>query len=528
MQKKQGEGTLQQDLDEWLREQGVWFQLRYGITGTLCAYRRMQRLAIIGIKVGIVMVLAFVAVMVANDLYLKSPGYSDSVNERLAYALNLPEGTRSFRSIGVNRKVFSIDSLHIAGDKASFFESLNVAGIAGKRPLLAGVLRSWFPTDIQVSRMKMHLRTAYADESDARKAFASILGDAWLRHMNISKLSLSWGKDGNAGRIEGSACECTREGDRWIVSMKGGLFFYGPLQACHLVQAKATISEDHGLVLDNLTIRTNDKNPAEISVSGRVSGCENPVFDGHLVVHSLNLSDYCAASLSWMFSCTLQGEGTIQGALNNPHGMNMALDCRPEDGTSAELHPVLPVLQILSMYEPKFRQLSSSHVSLRLNYNGETGGWKADYLQFETEDSPNLVLEAKNLSSRRMTDGEWFDLPFSPRHVLDAEHHRQKASAKTAFALAMSGDAKEDSPADNVLDVTRETRVIEGVVSISFPRSVLPEHLVGDVPGVLSLDEQEDKFRLNISLKKIAREISVDEADKIQTLLSRQPAQKTE
>lgn len=528
MQKKQGEGTLQQDLDEWLREQSVWFQLRHGMTGTLCAYRRIQRLSIVCVKLGIVMVILLFAVIVANDLYLKSPGYSDSVNARLAVALNLPEETRAFRALDVNRKVLSIDHIHIEGDKSSFFESLNVVGVAGRRPLLAGALRPWFPTDIQISRMKMRLRTSYASELDARKACASIMGDAWLQHMKIQKLSLSWGQEGNAGRIEGAACECTRDGDQWIVRLKGGLVFYGPLQACRLVQATATISEEHGLVLDHLTIRTSDKNPAEIRISGRVSGTVNPVFDGKVSVHGLNLSDYCSPSLAWMFACSLQGQGTIQGPLTTPYGMSLALDCRPEDGKSAELHPVLPVLQLLSMYEPKFRQLSSPHMSLRLSYHGEAGVWKADRLTFETDDSPNLILEATDISCRRMTDGEWFDLPFSPRHMLDAEAHKQPEAPKTAFAIAMSGDKAADATADNVLDVTRETRIIEGIVKISFPRSVLPEHLSGDVEGVLVLDEQEDRYLLNVSLNRIAREISRDEADKIQTLLFRQPKQEKE
>lgn len=528
VQKKQGEGALPQDLDEWLRKQGVWFQLRHGMAGTLCAYRRMQRLTIIGVKLGIMMIVLLFAVIVANDLYLKSPGYSDSVNARLAFALNLPEDTRAFRALGVSRQALSIGNVRIEGRASSFFESLNVVGVSGKRPLLASALRSWFPTDIQISRMKVHLRTSYASESDARKAFASILGDAWLQHMSIAKLSLAWGQDGNAGRIEGAVCECTRDGDQWIVRLKGGIFFYGPLQACHLVQATVTISDDQGLVLNNLTIRTNDKSPAEIRISGRVSGSENPLFDGRVAVRNLNLSDYCAPSLAWMFDSSLQGEGTIHGVLKNPYGMDIALDCLPTDGTSAKLHSVLPVLQLLSLYEPKFRQLSSSHVALRLSYNGEAGVWKADRLKFETADFPSLVLEATDISCRRMTDGEWFDLPFSPRHMLDAKPRRQAEGSQTAFAVAMSGDKKADSTADNVLDVTRETRIIEGRVTISFPRSVLPEHWSGDVEDVLVLDEQEDRYRLNVSLNRIAREISMDEADKIQTLLFRQPKQEKE
>ena len=120
-----------------------------------------------------------------------------------------------------------------------------------------------------------------------------------------------------------------------------------------------------------------------------------------------------------------------------------------------------------------------------------------------------------------MTEGEWFDLPFSPRHVLTVDKPRETEKPKTAFDVAMSDGGKSNSASDNAMNVTRETRIVEGSMQISFPRSVLPDHVTGGVPGVLELDEQEGMVHLHVSLKKIVREISKDEADKMKTLLFR-------
>ncbi len=493
------------------------------MTGPLCAYRRVQRMVIVGVKLGIVMVLLVCAVMVANDLYLKSSRYSDSVNTSLAFALNLPEDTRAFRSLAVSRKVFSIGDVHLHGSESSFFSELNVKGVVGRRPLLAGAFRPWFPSDLQIARMKIHLNTSYASDWDAKKALSSVLSDAWLQHMNIGRLSLSWGSEGNAGLLDGASCDCERVDGQWILRFKGGRFSYGPLQACEMVTAKVTISKEDGLVLNDMILRMVGEYPAEIRLSGTVSGGTDAQFDGRVSVKRLALSDYCSPSLAWVFSGVFQGEGSLQGSLGNAHGLNISLDFSPEKDSHAELHAVLPVLELLSVYEPKFRHLHGTDVSIQLGYDGKTGMWKADRLAFQTDEIPGFSLVAEGLYCRRMTDGEWFDLPYSPRNILTADKQPQPRKPAKVFSIAM-GDAKvSSSAADNAMNVTRETPVIEGRVLLVFPRSIFPEHMNSGIPGVLELADEEGMFHLHLPLKKIVREISQDEADKIGPLLFRQP-----
>ena len=389
-------------LNQWVANQGFWFQIRYSLTSSGRRSMALIHLLRIGFRMLVFLLIAVVGLWIYLEKRTDSKRFVTTLQEACQSRLSASE--LEIRGVKIIQGNMEISRLAAEGESSTFFSSLAARSIRCKMGLLDGVWGIWNPGIISISRLEVDLRAGADDDASARK-----LGDAWFRKseavdihaFDVADTTVRWGySERTRGEIEASALKVQRTDNGWRMSFKGGTFSQNWLSKLEIVNLVVVCSPD-GLVFEKAEMRQGG---GTVDFSGlRLIGGERPELAGTAKVRGLALDGVLPLAPSSFVEGTLSGDLRVFGSTNSSDGVGFEGQIVLNGKDVIVLREQIHLLKALSVvdYSRNYHRIDFREGSFQLKIHN--GGMALTEIQLKAED---LCTLEGNLSVRLPTPVE--------------------------------------------------------------------------------------------------------------------------
>ena len=307
-------------LNQWVSNQGFWFQIRYSMSGSGFKGWAVFQLLRLGFRLLIFLVIMAVLGLVYLVKRTDSASFRTGMRQDLQAGLSAAE----LDILNGRRTQGQYDMTRLAsqGGADTFFTTLEARNIRFKMGLLDGLAGVWQPGIVSVGRLNIDLRAGTDDADSARKLSEALFRKSAKVEVNafeVADATVRWGySDRTEGAIESSAMNIQRTDNGWRMSLRGGLFHQNWLNKLEIVNMVVECDPD-GLVFEKAELK---QGASTVNFSGlRVTGGERPQVSGTVRIHHLGLEDMLPAGAKRFVEGSLSGNFRVFGSTNSSDGV---------------------------------------------------------------------------------------------------------------------------------------------------------------------------------------------------------------
>lgn len=359
--------VFNEQMNEWVSRQGIWFQLRHAADGQSIA----SRLARIGLRLIILFILCGLVFWVYLVRRVGKEEFVEDVRASIEEALRGRECVVG--SIRKNRNIATISRIEMEGTDESFFHQLNASRLRLNMKLTDGFVGVWNGGGVLIDRLDINLKSGASSDSVAAEAYQALFaehGSFKFEWLEVQKTSLSWGYSANnRGAIRDSYMTAARDGDGWRLEFKGGTFSQNWMRQYEI--GKMTV------VCDNLGVHIKE---AELLADGgsltfqvEVGAGGQPEALGSVVINSMPMNGLLPSRYSEWIEGRISGKGTVSGSTNSQEGIALDLKLSLEAGDELILRDSLPLLSALSVVDVynSYRKIVFTEGSCHIRTGGD-------------------------------------------------------------------------------------------------------------------------------------------------------------
>jgi hypothetical protein len=372
-------------LGQWVANQGVWFQVRYSMTG-----RGGKGVAMFHLLRMAFRVFVFMMVVVAGSwVYLAKRPETKRFNDDLQASLQAGLSASEIELKGFSRVQgqLEINRLACKGGNETFFTSLEARNIRCKMGFLDGLTGKWDPGTISLSRLDVELH-AGADDAESAKMLSAALfkrsDDVLINSLKITDATLHWGySERTRGSIENSVLKVQRLENGLKLSFMGGTFSQNWLRRIEIVSLVVVCDPD-GLTFERAEFR---RGRGTVDCSGlRVTGGARPLVEGVAKVRALGLDSVVPPALRSFIEGSISGDFKVSGSTNSSDGIGFEGQVVLDGQDTISLRERLHLLKALSVvdYVRNYSRVDFREGSFQMKTSG--GGMEITDLKLKAED----------------------------------------------------------------------------------------------------------------------------------------------
>jgi hypothetical protein len=372
-------------LGQWVANQGVWFHVRYSMTG-----RGGKGVAMFHLLRMAFRVFVFMMVVVAGSwVYLAKRPETKRFNDDLQASLQAGLSASEIELKGFSRVQgqLEINRLACKGGNETFFTSLEARNIRCKMGFLDGLTGKWDPGTISLSRLDVELH-AGADDAESAKMLSAALfkrsDDVLINSLKITDATLHWGySERTRGSIENSVLKVQRLENGLKLSFMGGTFSQNWLRRIEIVSLVVVCDPD-GLTFERAEFR---RGRGTVDCSGlRVTGGARPLVEGVAKVRALGLDSVVPPALRSFIEGSISGDFKVSGSTNSSDGIGFEGQVVLDGQDTISLRERLHLLKALSVvdYVRNYSRVDFREGSFQMKTSG--GGMEITDLKLKAED----------------------------------------------------------------------------------------------------------------------------------------------
>lgn len=433
-------------LNQWVSNQGFWFQIRYSMSGSGFKGWAMFQL----LRLGFRLLIFLLVVAVAGLVYLAKR--SDSVRFRTGMRDDLLAGLSAgeLEIQGGRRTQGQYDMTRLAaqGGAETFFTTLEARNIRFKMGLLDGLAGVWQPGIISIGRLNIDLRAGTDDAESARKLSEALFRKSDKVEVNafdVADATVHWGySDRTEGAIESSSMNVQRTDNGWRMTIRGGLFHQNWLSKLEIVNMVVACDPD-GLVFEKAELK---QGASTVNFTGlRVTGGERPQVAGTVRIRHLGLEGILPVGAKRFVEGSLSGNFRVFGSTNSTDGVGFEGQVVLDGSDTITLREQIYLLKALSVVD-------FSHKYHRVDFRDGVFQLKTLHSGMELTGvklkAENLLTLEGNLSVRLPTQEEiqaatahGVDSESSPLFGADDLTIQSREAAKSETSITLKQAAQE-------------------------------------------------------------------------------------
>lgn len=390
--------NFQERLNQWVANQGFWFQIRHSLLGGGFGGKMMFHVFRITLRLAIFLLIFAIGSWIYLLKRTDSKQFQESLQSNLRQSLAVQElamhATRSQSQLEISR-------LGAEGGPDTFFSTLEARNVRCRMSLTDGLFGTWDPGIISISRLDVDLR-AGADDAEAANRMAHVIfshpEEALIRTIDVASASLRWGYSARTrGSITSSRLNIQRTDTGWRLLFKDGTFSQNWLRDLEIVQI-SVLCEPDGLFFEEARLRHGK---ATVDFSGlRVEANERPLVKGAIRIKNLDLESVLPSSHQAILSGTFSTDLTVSGSTNSSDGLAFEGMVTMDGSDVISLRDRVHILKALSVvdYSRNYHRVDFNEGSFHLKTIG--GGLHLKDIRLRADDlftlSGNLVVRLPN------------------------------------------------------------------------------------------------------------------------------------
>ncbi|MBT8037844.1 MAG: hypothetical protein KJO21_09900 [Verrucomicrobiae bacterium] len=390
--------AFNQQMNEWVSRQGLWFQLRHAADGqTVIA--RMTR---IGLRFGF---LLFLMLLVFWFYLVKRvEGESFRTDVELSVESALHGSDCKVSGVKKERDVLTFASIEMMGTGDSFFHQMKARSVRMSMKVADGLIGHWDAGGIYLRQLDMLVKAGASDDAAAAQSYSALFDQRdrfsydWIE---ADTANIRWGYSANnRGSITGSHMTAVRDGESWRIEFKGGRFSQNWLRDLTIAQLVVVCNQD-GIQIKRGTLQSGG---GEISIKLNMGSGGQPQATGVVALQSMPIKALLPALYHDRMEGTISGKGTVSGSTNSQEGIVMDLDLSLDDGDVLVMRDKLPLFSALTVVDlfNSYRKVSFTEGGVHIRTGGNT--LKIDQIHLGGEE--DLLQLAGEIDVRPPTDAE--------------------------------------------------------------------------------------------------------------------------
>lgn len=364
--KEEKRAAFNEQMNEWVSRQGLWFQLRHAADGQTI----LARVARLGLRVLILIVILALVFWFYLAKRVSSEGFHDAVQASIEQSLRGKDG-----KIGVIRKerdVATISSVSMKGSENAFFHTLAARQVRMNMELTDGLFGQWDAGGINIAQLDVYVKAGGRDDQSAAASYEALFDEfpnfnfEWIES---DKVDIRWGYSANnRGSIKGSHLSAARDGDSWKLEFTGGQFSQNWLRGLDI--EKMTVVCDRSGV--HITEANLIGDGGSLSFKLNMGSGGQPQAAGIVTIKSMPLKVLLPAQFHDLLGGVISGKGTVSGSTNSQEGIVMDMDLFLGDGDVMVLRDNLPLLSALSVVDlyNSYRKISFTEGGCHIRTGG--------------------------------------------------------------------------------------------------------------------------------------------------------------
>ncbi len=522
--------AFNEQMNEWVSRQGLWFQLRHAADGQTIAARLLRIL----IRLSLVLVLLSVVVWI----YLVKRVEGDDFNTKLTASITetLKVENCEVGQIRKSRDTITIASVDADGGDESFFHKVSARVVRLNMTIADGIIGKWSAGTINISQMDLEVKAGESDDASAAKSFDALFEKYQtfeFERIAVDKANIEWGYSmTNRGSISNSTMSIVREGDAWNIEVRGGTFSQNWLRDLE-IEKMTVVCDKQGVQIKEAILH---EGVGTITFKSEIGSGAQPEVRGEMSMVSMPIKKLLPVRYAEWLEGTISGKGKISGSTNSQEGVVLDIDFSMGDGDVLVLRDRLPLLSALSVVD-----LYNSYRKVPFNEGGfhiRTGGDLLKISQIDLRAGNLLQLKgggvvvraptheeiAKALNIKdldvvtKVMENKW---KFEDDELINADRNDGGVSAAAkGVGSVVQGRNEKESSAEKVLrtSILNESGVrrFDGLVNIGLKRDAFDK--AEKLKSAFPVDEESGRIWVRVPLSGRLQTLTLDQAQKFYIL----------
>ena len=360
--------AFNQQMNEWVSRQGLWFQLRHAADGQTLVSRILRVLLRILILLGILAFCFWIYLIKRVD----SGGFNEKI--RLSVESSLKAEECEVGSFKRERKIAVLSFAKMKGTDESFFHHLDLRGIRMNMGLTDSFLGHWNAQTLLIDQLDTKIKAGAGDDANAAAAFQSFFveeGGFEFERIECKDTTVTWGySEHNKGSISDSYLIGSRENEGWRLEFKGGTFQQNWLKSL-TIKKMVVLCYPEGVSIQEAELVASD-GIGTITFRASIGSGSQPSVRGTMQFKSMPMQSLLPASFAEWIQGSISGKGLISGSTNSQEGVVMDLDLEFQDDEIVSVRdniPLFSALTVVDLYN-SYRKVSFNEGSLHIRTGG--------------------------------------------------------------------------------------------------------------------------------------------------------------
>jgi len=435
--------SFNERLSQWISSQGFWFQLRYSMAGgsyssaTYHFLRLLFRIFLFLLVVGL-----------GCGVYLVKRTDMKNFPKQLAATIGSKLDASEAKVEGFQRVQgrFNMRRLKLTGGPNAYYSYVSVNNVVCDMDLLDGLIGTWKPGPVAVSRLDAEIRAGAEDAAEATRhaeSFLRTFPSFDVSTVEIADATLRWGySEYTQGRIENSRLTAQRVGDGWRLLFRGGRFTQNWLRGLE-IEKLAVMATTEGLAVEEGIFNVKRSNEAGgtgiITFKNVAVGPgDRPGVSGVVRLQRVDLNSLLPERLGGFMEGSISGDFKLSGSTNSPEGIGLAGLVSLDGGDVLTLRDRIPLLSALTHVDAfnSYRKVSFTEGSFYF----KSGGSEMDIRDVKLKAKAELMTLVGRMRVRKPTDAEM---------EADMSRKSPKELAPVFSRSAVDEESEDDSRPDD-------------------------------------------------------------------------------
>jgi hypothetical protein len=376
--------NFQERLNQWVANQGFWFQIRHSLLGggfggkvMFHVFRMTMRLSIF--------LLVFV---IGSWIFLVKRTDSEKFRQTLENSLRESLDVKDLAiSPSRTQNQLEIARLGAEGGPGTFFSSLEARNIRCRMHLTDGLFGVWDPGVVSISRLDAELRAGTDDAESAANMARVIFSQSpnvLVNTIDVANANLRWGYSARTrGSITSSQLKIQRTDSGWRLIFNRGKFSQNWLRNLEIIEM-TILCEPDGLFFEEARFRRGN---ATIDFHDmRIEAGERPLVRGGIRIKNLELESVLPSSHHAILNGTFSTELTVSGSTNSSDGLTFEGMVAMDGADVISLRDRIHLLKALSVvdYSRNYQRVDFNEGSFQFKSVG--GGLHIHDIRLRAED----------------------------------------------------------------------------------------------------------------------------------------------
>lgn len=251
---------------------------------------------------------------------------------------------------------FNLRRLKLTGGPDAYYSSVFVSNVNCDMGLLDGLVGTWKPGPVSVTRLDAEIRAGAEDAAEASRhaeSFLRVFPSFDVTSVEVADATLRWGySEHTRGRIENSRLTAQRVGEGWRLVFRGGRFTQNWLRGLE-IEKLSVVATAAGLEVEEGVLNVKQRDDAGTTGTitfqdVKVAAGDRPAVSGTVHLQRVDLGALLPDRIGGFIEGSISGDFKLSGSTNSPDGISFAGQVVLDGGDMVTLRDRLPLLSALT------------------------------------------------------------------------------------------------------------------------------------------------------------------------------------